>query len=260
MPALYNDEIYLPSLAKHYPDIPAEHARNYAVIGCVEPNVNDNHFGNTDCANVNVAMPFLQSLKGEESDLWNVGLADQMEKMTTKFFEYNCRRNNKFSKYILAKYLNARNRFKKKRTPAPKPPANMDELLTRFQSRLNIITNSILSDHQAIEKVIAEHFTTPLSSTLFPNCIDSGKDLCQGGAKVNSSGIQAVGITDVADSLFAIDEVVFKNKLYSITDVINAIDNNFEGERNQEIRKALFAVPKFGQDGSRKAACSSNRT
>ncbi|KQC11004.1 MAG: hypothetical protein APR62_10815 [Smithella sp. SDB] len=260
MPALYNDDIYLPSLAKHYPDIPAEHARNYAVIGCVEPNVSDDHFGNTDCANVNVVMPFLQALRGEESDLWNVGLADQMEKMTTKFFEYNCRRDNKPSKYILAKYLNARNRFKKKRTPAPKPPANMDELLLRYQARLNFLTNSVLADHHDIEKVIAEHFTTPLSSTLFPNCIDSGKDVCQGGAKVNSSGIQAVGITDVADSLFAIDEVVFKKKLYPILDVINAIDNNFEGARNQEIRKALLAIPKFGHDGSREASAWVNKT
>jgi len=36
-------------------------------------------------------------------------------------------------------------------------------------------------------------------------------------------------------------------------DVINAIDHNFEGERNQEMRTALLAVPKFGDDGSREA-------
>jgi formate C-acetyltransferase len=260
MPALYNDEIYLKTLAKHYPDTPAEDARNYAVIGCVEPNVSDDHFGNTDCANVNVTLPFLQALKGEEDDLWNVGLVDQLEKMTTKFFEYNCRRDNKPSKYILAKYMNARNRFKKKRTSAPKPPANMNELLTRFQTSLNTLTNSILSDHQEIEKAIRENFTTPLSSALYKSCIQNGKDLCEGGATVNSSGIQAVGITDVADSLFAIDEVVFKKKLYPIIDVINAIDNNFEGEYNQQIRSALLAVPKFGHDGSQEAAEWVNKT
>lgn len=260
MPALYNDEVYLQTLTKHYPDQKVEDARNYAVIGCVEPNVSFDHFGNTDCANVNVVMPFLQALRGDERDLWNVGLADQFEKIITKFFEYNCRRNNKPSKYILAKYMSARNRFKKKRTPAPKPPRNMEELLSRYQTRLNFITNSILADHQDIEKVIAEHFTTPLSSTLFPSCIKNGKDLCQGGATVNSSGIQAVGITDVADSLFAIDEIVFKKKRYSLLDVIEAIDKNFEGVRNQEIRNALLAVPKFGHDGSREASDWVNKT
>ena len=250
MPALYNDEIYLETLKKHYPTTPVEDSRNYAVIGCVEPNVSDDHFGNTDCANVNVALPFLQALKGEEDDLWNFGLVDQLEKITTKFFEYNCRRDNKFSKYVLSKYINAQKRFKKKRASTPKPPANMDELLQRLQVRLNHLTNSILTDHQSIEKMIRENFTTPLSSTLFKGCIESGKDLCEGGATINSSGIQAVGITDVADSLFAINEVVYKKKLYSINDIINAINNNFEGEYYQQIRSALLEVPKFGHDGS----------
>ena len=260
MPALYNDDIYLKTLAKHYPTTPVKDARNYAVIGCVEPNVSDDHFGNTDCANVNVALPFLQALKGEEDDLWNIGLVDQLEKITTKFFEYNCRRDNKFSKYVLAKYMNARKRFKNKRAATPKPPANMDELLQRFQARLNYLTNSILTDHQNIEKVISENFTTPLSSTLFKGCIESGKDLCEGGATINSSGIQAVGITDVADSLFAINEVVYKKKLYSITDIINAINNNFEGEYYQQVRSALIEVPKFGHDGSREAVVWVNKT
>jgi formate C-acetyltransferase len=260
MPALYNDEIYLETLAKHYPATPVEDARNYAVIGCVEPNVSNDHFGNTDCANVNVTLPFLQALKGEEDDLWNFGSVDQLEKITTKFFEYNCRRDNKSSKYILAKYLKAQKRFKKKRASTPKPPANMDELLQRFQVRLNHLTNSILTDHQNIEKMISENFTTPLSSTLFKGCIESGKDLCEGGATINSSGIQAVGITDVADSLFAINEVVYKKKLYSINDVINAINNNFEGEYYQQVRSALLEVPKFGHDGSREAVVWVNKT
>ncbi len=260
MPALYNDEIYLKTLAKHYPATPVEDARNYAIIGCVEPNVSDDHFGNTDCANVNVALPFLQALKGEEDDLWNVGLVDQLEKMTTKFFEYNCRRNNKYSHYVLAKYMNTRKRFKRKRASTPKPPANMDELLQRFQVRLNHLINAILVDHQNIEKVIRENFTTPLSSALFKGCIESGKDLCEGGATINSSGIQAIGITDVADSLLAINEVVYKQKRYSIHDIINAIDNNFEGEDYQQIRLSLLDVPKFGHDGSCEAIAWVNKT
>jgi formate C-acetyltransferase len=209
---------------------------------------------------VNVALPFLQALKGEEDDLWNIGLIDQLEKMTTKFFEYNCRRDNKFSRYVLSKYMHARKRFKKKRTAAPSPPANMEELLQRFQVRLNHLTNSILADHQNIEKVIRENFTTPLSSSLFKGCIENGKDLCEGGATINSSGIQAVGITDVADSLFAIDEVVYRKKLYSIHDVIDAINNNFEGKYFQQVRSALLEVPKFGHDGSHEAVVWVNKT
>jgi formate C-acetyltransferase len=133
------------------------------------------------------------------------------------------------------------------------PPSNMEELLNRFQTRLNAVTKSVLTDHQKIEEVLRNFFTTPLSSTLFKGAIESGKDVYRGGAKLNSSGIQALGVTDVADSLYAIDQVVFKKKLYSFTDVLNAIDANFEGPYYQKIRKALLAVPKFGDDSSQEA-------
>jgi formate C-acetyltransferase len=136
----------------------------------------------------------------------------------------------------------------------------MRELLDRFQERLNRLASSILADHQRIEAAIRKDFTTPLASSLSRGCVESGRDVNQGGARFNSSGIQAVGITDVADSLHAIHEVVFQKKLYTIHDVIAAIDHDFEGEYFQKVRQALLAVPKFGQDDSREAVDWVNRT
>ncbi len=129
----------------------------------------------------------------------------------------------------------------------------MDELLERFQTRLNRLAKSILTDHQKIEKELRKNFTTPLASSLFNGCIESGKDVYEGGTTLNSSGIQALGVTDVADSLNAINEVVYNKKLYSIRDIINAIENNFQGDNYQHIQSALLAVPKFGDDSSRAA-------
>ncbi|MBN1363848.1 MAG: radical SAM protein [Syntrophaceae bacterium] len=258
-PKLYNDNLYINTLLKHY-DTTVENARNYSIVGCVEPVASDDHFGNTDCANMNVVLPLLQALKGEKDDLWNYGFSDQMEKMTTKFIEYNFRGGNRFSKFIADKYSKARDSYKKKRTSPPNPPANMDELLERYQKRLNYLACSVLADHQKIEKEICKNFTTPLASSISRGCIESGKDVNEGGCQFNSSGIQAVGITDAADSLHAINEVVFKKKMYSITDVINAINNDFEGEHYQQIREALLAVPKFGHDESLEAVKWVNKT
>lgn len=260
MPALYNDELYIDTLKKHY-SITEEDARNYSIVGCVEPNASDDHFGNTDCANMNVVLPFLQALKGEENDLWNYGFSDQLGKIITKFIEYNFRRDNKFSKFILSKYTSARlNRKVKKASPSYNPPVNMDELLKRFQIRLNHLASSILADHQRIEKELCKNFTTPLASTLFEGCIESGKDAYEGGATINSSGIQAVGITDVADSLYAINEVVYKKGLFTIDDIIKAIDSDFKGNYNQQVRSALLEVPKYGNDDSPESQDWVNRT
>ncbi len=253
MPALYNDELYVDTLMKHY-DTTVEDARNYSIVGCVEPNASDDHYGNTDCANMNVTLPLLQALKGEEQDLWNLGFLEQMDKLGAKFIEFTFRKDNRFSRFVSTRYADSRRRKKlKKAKPHYNPPAAMDELIDRFQTRLNILASSILADHQKIEGVIRENFATPLASTLSQGCVESGRDVNEGGARFNSSGIQGVGITDAADSLHAIDEVVFKKGLYTIGDIIDAIDANFEGERNQEIRRALLEVKKFGHDESPKA-------
>jgi formate C-acetyltransferase len=71
---------------------------------------------------------------------------------------------------------------------------------------------------------------------------------------VSDSNRSAVGITDAADSLYAINELVFKQKKYSLLQIIKAIDDNFAGEENQKIRADLLAIPKFGEDGKNEAA------
>ena len=260
MPALYNDELYIDTLQRHY-DTTVEQARNYAIVGCVEPNASDDHFGNTDCANMNVTLPFLQALKGEEDDLWNFGTADQVEKILTKAVDYHLsEREGRVARLVHGGYHKARRRYKTMRTAKPRPPESMNELLQRFQRRLNHLATAILSDHQKIEKAIVKDFPTPLTSALSKGAIDRGVDVNAGGATLNSAGIQAVGITDVADSLHAIDEVVYNRRLYTIGDIIDAIESNFEGLRNQRIRDALLAVPKFGQDESREASLWVNQT
>jgi formate C-acetyltransferase len=250
MPELFSDDIYIPSLMRHY-DTTLEHARNYAIVGCVEPNASDDHFGNTDCANMNLALPLLQAMKGHEHDLWNYSRKEQWEKIHTKLINYTFKGDGKLSKKIVA----ARAKQIKKRQAKRgyfdyNPPETMDELLSRFQTRLNHLAKGVLTDHQKIEAALRKDFTTPLASSLYPNCVETGVDLYEGGACFNTSGIQAVGITDVADSFHALNEVVFKNREYTMRDIIEAVDANFEGEKNQKIRERLLSVPKFGDDVS----------
>jgi len=259
MPALYNDTLYVDTLQRHY-DTTLEAARNYAIVGCVEPNASDDHYGNTDCANMNVVLPFLQALTGDERDLWNVDVPDQVEKLATKLVDYTTRGSSRLSRWIRTGYKAARARYVRARTPRRNPPASMDELLVRYQQRLNALARAILADHHTIEAAIRKDFPTPLASSLSRGCLVSGKDLNEGGARLNSSGVQAVGITDVADSLHALDEVVFKAGRFALAEVLDALDHDFEGARGREIRDALLAVPKFGDDDSSAAAGWVNRT
>ena len=244
MPELFGDEIYIESLQRHYPDTTLENARDYCIVGCVEPTASDDHFGNTDSANMNLTLPLLQALKGHEHDLWNFGFNLQMEKMNTRMIEY-------FLPQFKAKREDVMKRRNIKRGMADyDPPKDMDELLARFKTRLTALAQGILADQQIIEKALSEYFTTPLASSLYKGCMETGKDAYEGGTHYNTAGIQAVGVTDVADSLHAIDELVFKQRKYSLLEILWAMDANFEGWKNQKIREDLLAVPKFGDDCS----------
>lgn len=254
IPQLFSDEVYIKALMKHYP-VSIQDARNYAIVGCVEPNANDDHYGNTDCANINLAIPLLQALKGVKYDAWHYSFGEALVRLIANFIKYIFRgKKGRIARFIrrVCNIIIFRQDYKKGLYNPKKynPPKSMEELLERFQQRLNELAKAILSDHQKLERIHRAYYPVPLASSLFRGCIESGKDLTEGGASINSSGIQAVGVTDVADSLHAIEEVVFKKKQYTIMEVIQAIDANFKGEKNQKIREALLAVPKFGDDSS----------
>ncbi len=259
LPQLFNDQIYIESLMNHYPTT-LEDARDYSIVGCVEPVASNDHFGNTDCANMNIALPFLQALKGQEHDLWNYGPGDRTAYLLTNFFTHIFRDKGKITDVVEARCKKVRRKRElKKGLHQYSPPASMDELLERFQARLNQLARSEFAEQQRMEKEHRTNFQTPLASSLYPGCLESGKDATEGGTTFNSCGVQAVGVTDVADSLHAIDEVVFRKGQFTIEQVIEAIDSNFEGESNQRVRAALLAVPKFGDDSSPEAIAWVNR-
>jgi len=256
MPELFSDKEYIETLKKHYPEAGLENIRNYSIVGCVEPCCNDDHFGNTDCANMNVTLPFLQALKGQKYELWNFDRKQQTEKLVTHTIEYAHRNaSEKHRERDLARRAEKiRKRDEKRGRFNYNPPENMEQLLADFQARLNELAEDVLSDQQKIERALQKYFLTPLCSSLYRGCVESGLDAYEGGCQFNTAGIQAIGITDAADSLYAINELVFKQKKYSLLDIIEAIDSNFEGDKNQQIQKDLLAVPKYGDDGDNETA------
>jgi formate C-acetyltransferase len=198
---------------------------------------------------MNVTLPLLQAMKGQSHDLWNYDFPEQIEKFVTRIIEFS---NRKDTPHCVKRRAARTNVIKKREVKRGfytyDPAQSMDELLARYQERLNALSRSILADQQVVETVLSQNFTTPLASSLYSSCVRRGKDAYEGGTDYNTAGIQAVGITDAADSLLAIEELVFKQKKYTMLDLILAIDANFEGELNQQIRADILALPKFGDN------------
>jgi len=258
MPALYNDEVYIPALCNEY-DTTLEDARNYGIVGCVEPVASDDHFANTDAANVNVVMPFLQALEGDTRPLWRLGELPYVDQRVRRALRSRLG-EGRIGARTRARVRRLRKRAERRLRHGPRNlPANMDQLMERFSERLNELVRDVLADQQRIETALSQSLITPLASSLYRGCLDSGKDVYEGGTTLNSSGIQAVGVTDVADSLAAIDALVFQQQRYTLAEVIEAMDANFEGKRYEAIHDDLLAAPKFGDDDATDAHLWVNR-
>jgi formate C-acetyltransferase len=131
-------------------------------------------------------------------------------------------------------------------TPEPTSFTSIDQVIDAFRAQVEHMAARMIADMQVIEKGNRDHHPTPLSSMMVDGCLDSGKDLTAGGALYNSSGVQGVGVADVADSLSALDEVVFRSKKYTMAQVLKALRTNYASAPG--ILAALLKAPKYGND------------
>lgn len=208
VPALFSDEATIAALTSH--GFPLDEARNYAIVGCVEPALPGKSFFSTDAGLFNLPLCLELALNGGRrvGKMWRLGAA----------------------------------------TPDPASFTSIEQVIEAFRTQVDFMVARMIGDLQMMEKGNRDYHPTPFSSMLVDGCIESGKDVTAGGALYNSSGVQGVGVADVADSLAALEEVVFRQKKYSMEDVLNALYSNFENA--PVLRAQLQNAPKFGNDNS----------
>ncbi len=97
------------------------------------------------------------------------------------------------------------------------------------------------------ELKIMELNPTVYESALISDCIEKGLCREEGGAHFNNNtGGTEVGSSDAADSLAAIKKLVFDEKKFTMSQLCDALDHNFQGY--DKLRKLCLAAPKFGND------------
>ncbi|MCH4166090.1 MAG: hypothetical protein LKF74_03285 [Megasphaera sp.] len=113
----------------------------------------------------------------------------------------------------------------------------------QFDNLIDIsVTGSLVA--QRLQK---EMIPRPYFSAVFDHCLETGKDLVDGGAKYNIGPVlTGIGLADTANSLAAIKKLVFEDKVCTMDEMIDALDKNWEGY--EELRKKAQAVAKYGND------------
>ena len=204
--AFYNDEVIIRDLMGDGYSL--EDARDYSIVGCVEPTGTGNNNGYTASNSIRLAAILEMALhqgKHLGCDWKQVGAM----------------------------------------TPEPETFQSIDDVKDAFMTQLRYCLD-LLSKRAAIkDQLFADEFPTPLISSTIEGCVESGLDITSGGAKVNHGGVSARALATVANSLAAIQWAVFEKKLVSMKELVDHLWSNFEGA--EELRQQLInKAPKYG--------------
>ena len=185
LPAYYNDEVIIPALVHRGATM--DEARNYNIIGCVEPQVPGKTDGWHDAAFFNMCRP----LEMVFSNGYDNGEIASIQTGNVESFQ------------------------------------SFDEFMEAYRKQMLYNIELMVNADNAIDYAHAKLAPLPFESCLVDDCIKRGISAQEGGAIYNFTGPQGFGIANVADSLYTIKKLVFEEKRITMGELKKALEMNY---------------------------------
>lgn len=207
MPAMYNDHVIIPALAAR--GVTLEDARDYCIIGCVEPQKGGKTEGWHDAAFFSLAKCLELALNDGLDPLTGQQLGPHtgtIESMTT-----------------------------------------FAEVVAAYRTQIEYFVKLLVISNNCCDISHGSVCPLPFLSSMVADCVPKGKSLQEGGAHYNFTGPQGVGVANVGDALAALQKVVYDDGAVDRKTLADALRKNWEGYAN--IRQVMLnQAPKFGND------------
>jgi formate C-acetyltransferase len=133
-------------------------------------------------------------------------------------------------------------------TGNPRKYDSFDQVMTSFKLQLENLARHAFVGNQIADSIRPNLLAAPLQSSLHDLCMKNCVDVHQGkmdGAVILGSW-DPIGFGTAVDSLVAIKKLVYDDKLVSMDEMIEALENNFEGK--EVIRQRCLNAPKYGNN------------
>lgn len=208
VPAFYNDIVAIQTLERQ--GISTEHARDYAIIGCVELSASGRSYDASSSIILNLVSVLELAL-------------------------YNGKRPVTGDDQIGPQ------------SGDPSGFASFEDFWQAFQTQASWLIGQAVELNEQMGRTHQETLPTPLLSALFDGPMEKGKDLIFGGARYNSSGATHVGFADTVDSLNAIEQAVFIDKKCTFAELLAALRSDFQGHEALHAY-LVYRTPKFGTE------------
>ncbi len=184
-PAYYNDEVIIPSIMAR--GLTLEDARDYCIIGCVEPQKAGKTDGWHDAAFFNMCRPMELVFSGGMDKGVMIGVdTGDVTKMTS-----------------------------------------FEEFFNAYKAQQSYMIKLLVNACNAIDAAHATRMPLPFQSCMVDDCIGRGKSLQEGGAIYNFTGPQGFGIANNTDGLLAVKKLVFDEKQVTMSEMKAALAANF---------------------------------
>ncbi|MBQ3054259.1 MAG: glycyl radical protein [Clostridia bacterium] len=185
LPAYYNDEVIIPALISR--GLTMEDARDYNIIGCVEPQKAAKTEGWHDAAFFNMCRPLeLVFSNGMDNGVQVGPKTGNVEDMNS-----------------------------------------YEEFFNAYQAQMNYAIELLVNADNSIDVAHAERCPLPYLSSMVEDCIGRGKSVQEGGAIYNFTGPQGFGVANMADAMYAIKTLVFEQKKFTLGELKDALAHNF---------------------------------
>ncbi|MBO7250601.1 MAG: glycyl radical protein, partial [Clostridia bacterium] len=211
LPAYYNDEVIIPALQNR--GLTLEDARDYNIIGCVEPQKAAKTDGWHDAAFFNMCRPLeLVFSRGVDKGVQIGPRTADVASMST-----------------------------------------YEEFENAYREQMNYFISLLVNADNAIDVAHGERCPLPFQSCMVEDCIGRGISLQEGGAIYNFTGPQGFGIANVADAMYAIKKLVFEQKKYTLEFWREALDANYgedmdSGMAEKLTRQVVESVVRAGKE------------
>jgi trans-4-hydroxy-L-proline dehydratase len=121
------------------------------------------------------------------------------------------------------------------------------EFWNAYALQTRSIVQRIVDLYEQSEYVRSHFAPTPYLSCLVNGCAKKALDITQGGAELSYVTIEAVTYATTVDSLLAIKYLVFDQHVCTMSELIQALRDNWVGHQVLQAR-ALHKAPKYGRD------------
>ncbi|MBU4385952.1 MAG: glycyl radical protein, partial [Actinobacteria bacterium] len=205
--AFFNDGVIVKELARDGYSL--EDARDYSIVGCVEPTSTGNSFACTAGNDVSLA-----------------GVLEMALRRGRMLFS--------------GRRVGAP-------TADPRSFSSFEDVKEAFGEQLSFNVEKLVRAVELLDRAYIEEFPCPPLSATLEGCLESGRDMTHGGAKYNFGSITGRGLGTVANSLAAINWAVFERNLITMDELVRLLESNFRG--GESVRQMLLRkAPKYGND------------